>query len=83
LFLGLWGHLEWQRNLRARQITQFQFHLGREVVLVKKRASNLQVIGYWRNMQKQRRAWQKLQIYATQNGVAHVEWINRLPLYYD
>lgn len=83
LFLGLWGHLEWQRNLRARQITQFEFHLGREVVLVKKRASNLQVIGYWRNMQKQRRAWQKLQIYATQNGVAHVEWINRLPLYYD
>jgi hypothetical protein len=58
-------------------------HVGREMVEVRKVKSRLQIKGDWRNSQMKIRPWHKLQKYAVHNGVAHVIWINRLPLYYE
>jgi len=83
LFLCLWANLERERNQRRQSTESFEMHVGREMVEVRKVKSRLQIKGDWRNSQMKIRAWHKLQKYAVRNGVAHVIWINRLPLYYE
>ena len=83
LFLCLWANLERERNQRRHSTESFKMHVGREMVEVRKVKSRLQIKGDWRNSQMKIRAWHKLQKYAVRNGVAHVIWINRLPLYYE
>lgn len=83
LFLCLWVNLERERSLRSASVEYFNMHVGHEIIEARKNRASLQLIGDWRNSRKKIRVWHKLQKYAVRNGVAHVVWINRLPLYYE
>lgn len=83
IYLCLWLNLERERNHRCGSVEHFKIQVGHEIIEANKIQSTLKITGDWRNSRKKLRVWQKLQKYAVRNGVSHVIWINRLPLYYE
>lgn len=79
-FVSLCAHLEWGRSVRHHSHQSFSIRAGSQVVQVQKYGGTLRLIGNWRNSRTKKFVWQKLQIYAEQQGVRDVIWVNQLPL---
>ena len=82
-FCLLWAHLEYTRSRRHQSNQKFVIQWQQNRVEVVKTGSQMKVKGSWRNLKTKNFIWQKLQNYAQQNGVKHVEWINQLPLHHE
>lgn len=79
--VGVWGSAEYRRFTCVNGSETFVLHSYDGDFLVTKNKQILQVEGDLRKSKTKIWLWQRLQNYAVQNEVKHINWVIRLPLH--